>query len=77
MKNYLKIVAMSIFSILSLGINAQSIKTAGNLFKAGKFTEAEKEYTGVLVKEPENLKSLIYMGYITLLENRWMNQNNG
>lgn len=70
MKNYLKIVAMSIFSILSLGINAQSIKTAGNLFKAGKFTEAEKEYAGVLVKEPENLKSLIYMGYITLLENR-------
>ncbi len=70
MKNYLKIVAMSIFSILGLGINAQNINKAGDLFKAGKFTEAEKEYTAVLKNVPDNLKALIYMGYITLLDNR-------
>lgn len=70
MKTIKKITIMSIFSILGLGINAQSNKEAGNLFKAGRFTEAKKKYTAVLEKEPENLKALIYMGYITLLENQ-------
>ena len=70
MKNCLLIVAMSILSFLSSGSNAQSIKNAGDLFRAGRFIEAEKEYTAVLEKEPENLKSLVYLGYITLLENR-------
>jgi hypothetical protein len=70
MKKYLKIVVMSIFSFLSLGVSSQNVKTANKLFKAGNFESAQKIYLEILSTNPDDVKSLIYMGYITLLLNR-------
>ena len=70
MKNYLKIVATSIFSILGLGARPQNAKIANNLFKNGDFIGSQKVYKEILNTNPNDLKSLIYMGYISLLFNR-------
>ena len=70
MKKKLKIVAMSIFSILSLGASSQNAKTASSLFKSGDFIGSQKVYQEILNTRPNDLKSLIYMGYTSLLFNR-------
>ena len=70
MKNYLKIIAMLIFSILSLGVSSQNAKSANNLFKSGDFIRSQKVYQEILNTNPNDLKSLIYMGYTSLLFNQ-------
>jgi len=70
MKIYSKFVVMSLFSICCFCVKAQSIKIANNLFKNGDFYEAQEIYSDILDKDTNNLKSLIFMGYISLLTNR-------
>jgi hypothetical protein len=70
MKISLKIVAMSTISMLSLGVSSQNVKTASSLFKNGDFTGSQKMYHEVLSTNPNDLKSLIYMGYTSLLFNQ-------
>lgn len=69
-----------IISILLLGgailINAEGqnskkdIESADNLFKAGKFAEAEKLYSKVITQDPKNFRAALRLGYIALLANR-------
>lgn len=61
---------MSIFSIFSLGANCQNVKIAGSLFKNGDFIASQKVYQEVLNTSPNDLNSLIFMGYTSLLINR-------
>jgi len=46
------------------------LETADNLFKAGKFAEAEKLYAKVLAAEPANFQAALRLGSISLLANR-------
>ena len=61
---------MSIFSFFSLGVNSQNAKIADSLFKKGDFIGSQKIYQEILNSSPNDLNSLIYMGYTTLLFNR-------
>ncbi len=61
---------MSFFSFFGLGVNSQNVKIAGNLFKSGDFIGSQKVYKEVLKTNPNDLNSLIYMGYTSLLFNR-------
>jgi hypothetical protein len=70
MKKSLKIVVMSVFTFFSLGVNSQNAKIAGSLFKSGDFIGSQKVYQEILNASPNDLKSLIYMGYTSLLFNR-------
>jgi hypothetical protein len=51
-------------------LNAQDLAAADDLFKAGKFVEAEKRYSGVLQAEPDILPALTRLGGLALLANR-------
>ncbi len=64
-----KLIIMSILSFLGPGAIAQSSKKANVYFKAGNFVEAKNEYTQIIARQPQNLKSLIYLGYISLMQN--------
>jgi len=57
---------------MSTGIqNSQrNLETADSLFKAGKFADAKKVYTKVLVRDRENFRAILRLGYIALLNNR-------
>lgn len=76
--NSFKIVCMAIlllFGSRALMSNAvqsrqRELETAESLFKAGKFTEAEKLYTKVLAAEPANFQADVRLGSIFLLSNR-------
>jgi len=46
------------------------LETADNLFKAGKFAEAEKLYVKVLAVESANFQAALRLGSISLLANR-------
>jgi hypothetical protein len=46
------------------------LETADNLYKAGKFAEAEKLYIKVAVAEPANFQAALRLGSIFLLANR-------
>jgi hypothetical protein len=70
MEKSLKFIAMSIFSFLSLGINAQNAKIAGSLFRSGDFIGSQKAYKEILNTKPNDSNSLIYMGYTSLLLNK-------
>jgi tetratricopeptide (TPR) repeat protein len=80
MKKTLEIVTMSIFSFFSLGVNSQDAKIAGSLFKTGDFIGSQKAYKEILITSPNDLKSLVYMGYTSLLFNqldeseKWFNK---
>lgn len=70
----LSIIAMMLFpqgSMLSdLQAGETGIESADNLFKAGKFAEAEKLYSKVLAKDRANYQAAVRMGNIALLTNR-------
>jgi tetratricopeptide (TPR) repeat protein len=50
--------------------NTQKAKNAGGLFKNGDFIGSQKVYQEILNSNPNDLKSLIFMGYTALLFNR-------
>jgi len=47
-----------------------SIASGDQLFRDGRFSEADKEYAEVLARDPRNVHALIQRGYIALLSNR-------
>lgn len=49
------------------GVN---LPNAVRLFKQGDFAEAKTEFEKILARSPQDVKALIYTGYIALLENR-------
>lgn len=71
---------MSVFSFLCSGVHSQPAKIAGSLFKNGDFTGSQRAYQEILKTRPDDLKSLVYMGYTSLLFNRtdesekWLNK---
>ncbi len=71
---------MSFFSFLFSGISSQPAKTVGNLFRNGDFIGSQKAYQEILITRPDDLKSLVYMGYTSLLFNhteeseKWLNK---
>jgi predicted aspartyl protease len=68
--NEKKVFIMSILTFLGIGAIAQSSKKASGYFKAGNFVEAKNEYAQIVAKQPKDLKALIYLGYISLLQNK-------
>ena len=50
--------------------NAQDLPAAADLFKAGKFAEAENLYANVLLAAPDNVQVLTRLGGLALLANR-------
>lgn len=61
---------MTIFSVISIGAWAQNARVANRMFTKGDFEGAQKVYKTILENRPNDLKSLIYMGYTCLLSNR-------
>lgn len=61
---------MPIFTFLGIGTFAQTIKQANTYFRSGCFIEAKNEYAQILEMQPKNLESLIYQGYISLMQNK-------
>lgn len=61
---------MSVFLCFSSGVYSQNSKIAGSRFKSGDFIGSQKAYQEILNNSPNDLKSLIYMGYTALLFNR-------
>jgi hypothetical protein len=49
--------------------NQTDLNPADNLFKAGKFAEAEKAYAQIAARDPANLASQLQLGRIALLAN--------
>lgn len=47
-----------------------SLESADNIFKTGKFAEAEKLYALALAADPDNFQAIIRLGYIALLSER-------
>ena len=57
-------------ALYSEGIcNQDDIIRAGNLFREGKFLEAEVVYTKIVESEPENYQALLSLGRINLYKN--------
>jgi predicted aspartyl protease len=50
--------------------NMASVASGDQLFRAGRFSEADREYEEVLTRDPKNVHALIQRGYIALLSNR-------
>lgn len=46
------------------------LESADELFRAGKFAEAEKIYLQALKEDPQNFRGLVHLGRIALLSNR-------
>lgn len=54
----------------SIQNSRKSLRAADSLFKAGRFSEAEKIYTEALTLHPKNIHALVRSGSIALLANR-------
>jgi Aspartyl protease len=65
-----KLIIMSIFTFFNLSVFSQSMRKANAYFKTGNFIEAKNEYNAIAEKQPKNLKAFIYLGYISLLQNK-------
>jgi tetratricopeptide (TPR) repeat protein len=65
-----KLIIMSIFTLFTTGAFSQSMRKAKAYFESGNFGEAKNEYNVIIKKQPNNLKALIYLGYISLLQNK-------
>lgn len=63
------LLAIFVLKVSSLEVN-QSLKSADELFKKGKFEEAEKLYRAEVDQNPKNFKAFLQLGYIALLSNR-------
>lgn len=61
---------MSILTVFGLDAQSQQFKSAEKLFKVGQFIQAQDEFYQVLRKSPDHTKANIYMGYISLLNNK-------
>lgn len=62
--------AEAAFSIFCFSAEAQHIRKANELFRAGDFEKAAAEYTLVVERNPQNLRALTYLGYVALLSNK-------
>jgi hypothetical protein len=50
--------------------NQSKIEPADRLFKAGKFAEAEKNYSQIVTQNPKDYSATLHLGRIALLSNR-------
>jgi hypothetical protein len=63
---------ISAISIQAMGQALQSnTAPADNLFRAGKFAEARKIYTGIAEQDPKNYSAAVRLGEIALLSNQF------
>ena len=65
-----ELIMTPIFTFLGIGIFAQSMKKANIYFKSGRFMEAKNIHAQIVEMQPGNLKSLIYLGCISLMQNK-------